>query len=374
MKFLKNKWIIAAVLLLLIIAMRWACRPDTTQKVALQKAIITDIVETVDETGKLHPTVEMKVSVEPGAKLVSLYVQDGDTVVQGQAIAVVETMGTSFSAAKAAAAPSLKPGTAPNPMAIMEALQKAQQPQSQPSVKTTTKSTTIYAPMTGIVSDLNAKEGERILGADLAKINSVNDWEIHATVGEVDVIKLKEGQPVSIQLDALQDKPLTGTLYRIANAQSAGAAMGLQAAMGGADVTQYRIFVKVDKTSLDELIKRNGGITLRTGMNATVKVQTNEKKQIISVPIKAVTTRYKDDSTAATNDKAKAETVVYVYKNGTVQQKNVTIGIQDMTNIEIISGLAKGDEVVVEPYEAIEKNLKDKMKVKVVKAEDIFKK
>jgi HlyD family secretion protein len=375
MKFLKNKWLIAAFMVVLIMVLRWACKPDATQKVAIEKTTTANIIETVDETGKLHPTVEMKVSVDPGAKLVKLYVQDGDTVVQGQAIALVETISTSFSSAKTTTGiPTMQPGTPPNPMAIMEALQKAQQPAAQPTLKTSAKQTYIYAPMTGIVSDLNAKEGERILSADLAKVNAVNDWEIRATVGEVDVLKLKEGQQTTILLDALQNKPITGILYRIANAQNAASAMGLQQAMGAADVTQFRVFVKVDKSSLEELYKTNGAITLRTGMNATIKIQTNEKKQVLAVPIKAVTTRYKDDTTTTANDKAKAETVVFVYSNGKVAQKKVSIGIQDMNKIEIISGLKQSDEVVVEPYEAIEKTLKDNMKVKVTPAADVFKK
>jgi HlyD family secretion protein len=375
MSFLKNKWVIALLAVLFIVGVRLGCRKDTTPKVVVEKVEERTIVETVDESGKLYPVTEMKVSVEPGSKVIDLYVQDGDTVRQGDAIATVEIISSGLVSARQSG--SIIPANAmgqPNPAKILEALQKAQQPAPQPTIKTTAKTVTIYAPMTGLISDMNAKKGERILGSDLSKVTSINDWEIRTTVGEVDVIKLKEGQNVTITLDAIENAELKGTVYRIANATNNTNGLSLPGSMGN-DIAQYKIFIKVHKETIDSIYKTKGNITLRTGMNANIKIVTNQKNGVISTPIKAVTTRYKNDEKETdVKQKTKPQTVVFVYENGKVTQRVVSIGIQDMEYIEIISGLKKGERIVIDPYDAIEKNLSDQMKVKEVDAKSLFKK
>ncbi|MCX8480514.1 MAG: efflux transporter periplasmic adaptor subunit, partial [Sediminibacterium sp.] len=59
-------------------------------------------------------------------------------------------------------------------------------------------------------------------------------------------------------------------------------------------------------------------------------------------------------------------------KNNIVRKKIVKTGIQDINNIEIISGLQVGDEVVTGPYLEVSKLLKDSTKVKVVTKEEMY--
>jgi HlyD family secretion protein len=67
--------------------------------------------------------------------------------------------------------------------------------------------------------------------------------------------------------------------------------------------------------------------------------------------------------------------VVFVLnKEGTVEMRVVKTGIQDINNIEILSGLKDGDQVVTAPYNAVTKTLKTGTKVKVVSKDKLFEK
>jgi HlyD family secretion protein len=373
MQLFKNKWTwIVGILFLLIVLFKFGCKKDTTQKVAIEKAQLRNIVETVDETGKIYPTTEMKIGVDAGATVQDIYVQDGDTVRKGDAIAIIQSNGTTIvPATKSYTPPTGMQGGQMNPAAIAQALQQATQP-ATPTVERTTKTTTIYAPMNGIINNITAKKGERIMGNELAKVISINEWEVLSEIGEVDIVKIKEGNEVAVKIEALANATLSGTVYRITN--NSNNALGNNM-LGGADVTNYKVYIKINKASLDSVVNVSTNYTLRSGMNASIKIQTNTKNNIVTIPIKAVTTRYEnEENNAKVNKKAKSETVVFVYNNGTVKKRVVSTGIQDIEYIEILSGLQNGDVVIVEPYEAIEKNLQNDMKVKVVDAKDLFKK
>ncbi len=373
MSLLKNKKIlIAFILLLLVIALKYGCKKDTTPKVVLEVATLKTIIETVEESGKIYPTNEMKVSVNVGALVKEIYVQDGDTVHQGQAIAVVETDGTTMVTAKNNNQPNMQKlmQGGLNPAAIAQAMQQAQQSTPTPTIKNVTNTITVYAPMQGVIQGLYAKKGERMLNAEIAKVITINDWEVQADIGEVDIVKIKEGNLVKIKIDALQNKEVAGFVYRIANS-SAGIS---SAVMGGNDATNYKVFIKIKKQSLDSVVNKNTNYTLRSGMNASITIQTVQKNNILTIPIKAVTTRYQiTNKDSAIKQKAKSEIVVFVYNNGIVKKRIVETGIQDFENIEIIKGLQKDEKVVVEPYEAIEKILEDDSKVKQIKASELYK-
>jgi HlyD family secretion protein len=378
MALLKNKWIIGIVgFVLLVTIVKFGCKKDTTLKVVVEKTLTRTIVESVDETGKIYPTNEMKISVDAGALIKEIYVHDGDTVAKGQAIAEIEVDGTTMTPGKAASNPmanlqKVMQGGVMNPAAVAQAMQQSQQPATTPTITRTTKTKTIYAPMSGVIQGLFAKKGERLLNTEIAKVITENDWEVQAEIGEVDIVKIKEGNEVDIKIDALPNKDLKGIVSRIANAN---ATMGANIMGGGNDATNYKVFIKINKASMDSVFNKKSNYTLRSGMNATIKIATQQKVDVITIPIKAVTTRYQnEEKNSSETKKAKSEIVVFVYNNGKVSKRIVETGIQDIEYIEILSGLKLGEQIVVEPYEAIEKTLANDMKVKQVTNEELFKK
>jgi HlyD family secretion protein len=118
----------------------------------------------------------------------------------------------------------------------------------------------------------------------------------------------------------------------------------------------------------------------RSGMSASADIQTQIKKQVIAVPLNAVTTRQDEDSaqvnpgSAGKSDDEKVKEFVFVVndKNDAIQTE-VKTGLQDNQFIEILSGLTEKQKVVVAPYSAIARTLKDKLKVKIVTKKELYK-
>ncbi len=122
-------------------------------------------------------------------------------------------------------------------------------------------------------------------------------------------------------------------------------------------------------------------------MTASADIQTQTEDNVLSVPLNAVTTRDKNNNstqktddnnnnsnnnnnTTATSDDIN-EVVFVVQKDGTVKQHIVKTGIQDLNNIQVLSGINAGDDVITGPYDAVSKDLKDGAKVKVVSKDQL---
>ena len=129
-----------------------------------------------------------------------------------------------------------------------------------------------------------------------------------------------------------------------------------------------------------------GTFPFRPGMSANVDIQTKTHENVLSVPINAVTTRDKSDSTKSEKKKTDEsdvkptssladdlEVVVFVIDaENKVKKVKVKTDIQDINNIEITEGLKEGDLVITGPYDLVSKTLKEKQKVKVVDKKDLF--
>jgi HlyD family secretion protein len=129
-----------------------------------------------------------------------------------------------------------------------------------------------------------------------------------------------------------------------------------------------------------------GSFPFRPGMTASADIQTKTHELVLSVPINAVTTRDKGDSTKTITVKPAAtstgtttsayddlEVVVFILdKDNKIKKVKVKTDIQDINNIEITSGLKQGDEVITGPYDMVSKTLKAGDKVKVVDKKELF--
>ncbi len=251
--------------------------------------------------------------------------------------------------------------------------------------------TVIVAPVDGVVSLLNVKKGESVagnsfnVGTEILRIADMQKIEIRVDVGENDITKVKLGDSANITIDAYGSRKFRGVVTQIANSNNGAAGTS---GLGGAsnDVTQYKVYVRIIAESYADLLGK-GAFPFRPGMSANADIQTKVHANVLSVPINAVTTRMPQDSNsvAATKKDEEAEStntagptveadvVVFVLqKDGTVQQRKVKTDIQDLSFIEITSGLALGEEIVSGPYESVSKNLKNKDKVKKVEKKDLF--
>jgi HlyD family secretion protein len=252
--------------------------------------------------------------------------------------------------------------------------------------------TIITAPSDGVVSLLNVKKGESVagnsfnVGTEILRIADMQKIEVRVDVGENDIPKVKLGDSALVEVDAYSGRKFKGLVTQIASSNNGAAA---QNALSNAtsDVTQYKVYIRILAESYMDLLGK-GTFPFRPGMSASADIQTKTHANVLSVPINAVTTREKVDSTKIDTDKKKKDdsdvkatnvdaddldVVAFILqKEGTVKKVKVKTDIQDINYIEVTEGLKEGDEVITGPYELISKTLKEKDKVKKVEKKDLF--
>ncbi len=249
----------------------------------------------------------------------------------------------------------------------------------------TLRKTSIYAPMSGIVSKLNVERGERVVGTiqmtgtEIMRIANLRNMEVVVEVNENDIVRVHKGDSADIEVDSYSaaEKMFKGTVTSIAN--SAKDAVSMET------VTEFEVKVAIDPASYSELVnKSTKRPPFRPGMTATLEIITRRKKDVLVVPVSAVGVRNtkkettdnkpkeeqdidgnEEGKTKETDKSKDRKEVVFVYANGKVEQREVKTGISDFDQIEILSGLKKGEKVVSGPYMLVSKTLEDQEKVKI---------
>jgi HlyD family secretion protein len=256
---------------------------------------------------------------------------------------------------------------------------------------------TIVAPMNGVVSLLAVKKGERVVGTaqmagtEMMRIADLGAIEARVDVGENDIPKVHLGDSALVEVDAYSKRKFKGIVTKIASSNTSASS----SQSGSTDVTNYKVYVRILPESYRDLLdpSKPKSFPFRPGMNASADIQTKTHANVLAVPINAVTTRDKNsnrspqndkkddknnnnnnnnDDAPAVNDEDIEEVVFVLQKDGTVKKVKVRTDIQDINNIEILSGLKAGDDVVTGPYNLISKTLKDGDKVKVVPKDKLF--
>jgi HlyD family secretion protein len=268
--------------------------------------------------------------------------------------------------------------------------------------KTNLTKTTIYAPQSGIISKLNVELGERVVGTsqmagtEMLRIANLNNMEVRVNVNENDITRVSLGDTVLIDVDAFSssERKFKGVVYEVASsANSSGAAQSVTTDA----VTEFEVKIRVLRSSYADLIQGKLSYPLKPGMTASVEILTNTKSNILTVPLSSVTTRElgaptdtkegedksedgavvmttQEDANTAKKRKESTKEVVFVEEKGKAKQVVVKTGISDFENIEIISGLKEGQEIISGPYATVAKKLKDGELVKKKEAKKVEKK
>ncbi len=250
--------------------------------------------------------------------------------------------------------------------------------------KTNLTKTTIYAPQSGIISKLNVELGERVVGTsqmagtEMLRIANLNKMEVRVNVNENDITRVSIGDTVLIDVDAFSssERKFKGVVYEIASSANSS---GTASAVSNDAVTEFEVKIRVLRSSYADLIKGKLSYPLKPGMTASVEILTNRKENIATVPLSSVTTREigaevkegekkEEDGTNATNSndaleakkrKENTKEVVFVMEKGKAKMIQVKTGISDFENIEIVSGLKEGQEIIAGPYATVAKKLKE---------------
>src|SRR5438477_6758440 len=393
--------------------------------VTTEKAVRKTILQTVSATGKVQPETEVKISPEVAGEIIDLPVADGMGIKKGDLLvrikpdsykALLEQQEAAISSAKATnlqqKATMMKTEQdikraddmfAKKTISVQEynaaqaaydvakntyesslhEIERAQAGSSQ--ARDQLSKTTIYSPIDGTVTILNSKLGERIVatgqfaGTDVLRVADLGHMEARVDVNENDVVNVKVGDKASVKVDAYGDRKFHGTVYQIANTGKTTGA-GTQE-----EVTNFEVKIRID----------DHDVTLKPGLSCTADIETNMVKDVVAVPMQAVTIRTGDtnlspeeiekkrqktaqrdkgdnsaeyinerqEKATQKGDRENMAKVVFLKKGSKAQSIKVMTGIADDTYMEIKTGVLPGDEVISGSYSAISRKLKDGAKV-----------
>lgn len=429
----KKLFIILGIIVLVVIvfiAMAGKRKGEKPILVTTDKAFRTNITQVVTATGKIQPEIEVKIAPEVSGEIIEMPVKEGQTVRKGQLLlrikpdtyrAQVDAQQAALSGAQASsvrfraelskaeseykriqklydsgllsesernAAQTARDGAKAGLDGAMYEIQQAEGALRQ--INQALIKTVIYAPSDGTISSLTSRVGERVVGTsqfagtEVMRIADLDNMEARVNVNENDVVDVKVGDSARITIDAYPDREVRGIVREIASTALTRNA-GTQE-----EVTNFEVKISIPDRSL----------RLRPGMSATADVETATVKDVIAVPIQAVTVRSSDSTLSpeelerqrvrqAAADKAgdnradvtnetlekqkeralrlKLQRVVFVKQGDKVKMQKVETGIADNTFIEIKNGVQPGQEIVSGSYTAISRRLKDGAKVAIEK-------
>jgi len=251
--------------------------------------------------------------------------------------------------------------------------------------KTNLGRTIIKAPVDGIVSRLSVEKGERVVGTvqmsgtEMMRIADLNVMEVQIEVSENDIVRIENGNPANIEVDAWKNKNFTGHVTEISNSASNLGAVQ----MTNDQVTKFIVKVRIDSSSYSDLIKMKNSSPFKPGMSATVEIKTYTVENTLAVPIQSVRAYNPEEENKKTDLNSKSADVikssvpesastrklryieaVFIKSGDTVIRKQVLTGIQDQNYIQIKEGLEGNEEVISGPYSAISRDLKQGVKIR----------
>lgn len=425
-------------------------------EVAVEKVALRDLTETVLASGKIQPVTEVKISSEVSGEIVALTIKEGDAVRKGQLLARInpEMMAAALDRNEAAVN-NAKSGLASARVRLRQlenllrinlepayrrtarlfedkvatqaelevarsqyesALQDIESAKeavegavfmvqsaraSQKEMKEQLARTNILSPMDGIVTKLSVELGERVVGTiqmagtEMIRIADLTRMEVRVDVSESDVVRVKNGDSVMVEVDAYPGQKFSGMVREIANSSNSSALPGT----GGADqVTNFLVKISLlgdnratgDRSGVDKAANAESMVQrflFRPGMSASAEITTRRVQGAVSVPINAVAVRdaegqatdpeSEESSTTKNPDQQNTnneqiDEVVFVRSGNKALLRKVTTGIQDDKHIQILSGLRSGEEVVTAPYSAVSRDLRNNRVIKVVGRDQLF--
>src|SRR5208282_114473 len=439
------------VALVLVAVFKKRVPPIAVQTELVARHSLTNIVVA---NGKIYPVVQVHISPEVSGEIIELPVKEGQRVKRGDLlvkinpdiyIAAVNLAKASYEASlatKASAVANLEKAQADydrnqelfHQKLLSESdfigfksardVAKAQLDSANDQVNVAKANvdnaeeqlerTTIVSPLDGTVSKLNSQLGERVLGTvqnagtDIMVVSDLNAMEARVDVGEMDVVLIRPGQNVSLEVDSFKDQKFSGTVTDVASSSEGLNSLSSASSSSTQDATKFEIRIRINEKE-----------SFRPGMSVTGEIETRSRTNVLAVPFASVTARPPKPSpklagksqktnsvssaskatnmakagssetntalvassgtntalagSGATNvakagkktaESQKLVDVVFVVEGDHVKMAPVKTGISDETHWEIVEGLKEGDEIVSGGFRAISHDLDDGKKIR----------
>jgi len=232
------------------------------------------------------------------------------------------------------------------------------------------------APLDGVVTDLPVRVGETVVpgvqNSAASTIMTIADMSLitaEVKVDETDIVNVHLGQTANITIDAMPNKTFTGKVTDIGNTailRSSGLAAS-QSATSSQEAKDFKVVIALDSPPED----------IRPGLSCSAKIVTATRKNVLSIPIQALTVRRRIDlltppngvmaSTETPAERAKNNEElqgVFVIKDGRAEFHQVETGITGATDIEVLSGLEENQPIITGSYKVI-RTIRNGARVKI---------
>lgn len=372
---------------------------EVLPEVTLEPIERGDLVQTISAPGTIEPETQVTVSAEVSARIVELPFEEGDHVEKGQLVVLLDD--TDLKARLDAANASLESQKASRTSAqaardeALAAFGRAQElfdtgdisrseydsararyltvdasftmsgyaiEIAQANIRQAEKdlaNTRIVAPMSGMITVMNAEVGETVLGTSfnvgsaIMVIADMSKMLMRARVDETNIAPVKPGQEAVVALNAYPDRKYDGRVRRVK--------LMRQVAQDGTGYIEAEIVLEVPE-----------GETLYTGLTANADITVDTTKDVLKAPSQAVLDRRIDDLPSKILDKCpfvdRSKTfarVVYRLVDGKAVATPVEIGASDLTHTVIKQGIDEGERVITGPFKILvdlkhDKKLKEK--------------
>jgi len=400
----KRKWLIGgggALVVVLVVVFSIASRNKDVVTVTTTKVAKTDLVGTVNGNGRIQAQKKVDISSQVMGQIVNLAVREGDPVKKGDFLLQIDKVqyDANARAGQAALDALFAQREADRATKIQadrdwererknfeakisseQVTQKAQlafdsavaglnaterridQARAQLAGNhDSLNKTTLTSPISGVVTARPVEAGENAIigtmnnpGTVLLTVSDMSVVDAEMEVDETDIPRVKLGQKAKLTLDAFPGKKFTGVVREIGGSPITKSALGT-------DATAVNFKVKVQ---LDE---PPPGI--RPGFSVSGEIETDRRPGTLAIPIPALVVsseealirsgkgkEAKPTPTPTPGPSAKKPDVEGVFlakKDGTVEFRKVKTGINAELQIEVLSGLSAGDEIVSGPFKAL---------------------
>ncbi|HUX33756.1 MAG TPA: efflux RND transporter periplasmic adaptor subunit, partial [Gemmatimonadaceae bacterium] len=310
-----------------IVATAAARKSNAGVEVRIEPVTRADLVASVTASGQVSPHTKVDVSSDVSGKITKLSVKEGDMVSKGQFLLQIDPANAEATVkqweANAASAKAQNEQAKANLIQAKSAYQRSMELQkanpqfvtpeqleqlktavdvntalvessrhqvdqalaSLDNAKSSLAKTTIYSPMSGRVTRLNVEQGETAIqgtlnkdAATLLTVSDMSELETKVKVDETDVARIAVGDSAVVQIDAFPDTTFVGRVTEIANSSVTGAAATTASSDQAVD---YEVTIRLINVPKDT----------RPDFSATAKIITDTRKNVLAIPIIALTVR-----------------------------------------------------------------------------------
>lgn len=381
---------VVAAIVLSAVAIKSTRGGDRSVAVRLDTVDRHDLISSVIASGKITPQRKVNVSSDITGRIISLEVEEGDYVDQGQLLLQIDPTqyeaSVNRSRAMLASTVASRVQAQANRDQAWRSMRRQQRLMESDSTLVTREAletsetnfavaeanltstyhqvvqgeaavaealdqlskTVILAPMAGKITRLAVEQGEIALASTFSRetgllmtISDLSVIQVDVDVDETDVVRLELGDSAEIKIDAFPDTAFVAMVTKISqSARSTGASAGNDQAV------DYEV----------ELTMTDPPSGIRPDLSATAKIITETRQQVLGIPIVALTVREHTpiSTEVAPQDTTREETEgVFVVENGVATFRPIVIGIAGEEHFEVVEGLSEGDSIVAGPYQTV---------------------